>query len=123
MKSLLYVAAAFMIGASIYGFVDYSRASRHREFGALYQDNEIKDPAAKDKTDAGITPVITKEEQPGPVKKEFDKKDTRAEGTNLAEKLVKKIRKKKSLSYKSFSRAPLKEEVIVITAKEQGKEQ
>ena len=32
MKSILYVGATLMIGASIYGFVDYKKTSRNNEF-------------------------------------------------------------------------------------------
>ena len=42
MKSVLYVAATLMIGAGIYGFVDYNKTSRHKEFKTMYDENDLK---------------------------------------------------------------------------------
>jgi hypothetical protein len=36
MKSILYVGATLMIGASIYGFVDYKQTSQKKEFKEQY---------------------------------------------------------------------------------------
>jgi hypothetical protein len=51
MKSILYVGATLMIGASIYGFVDYNKTSRSKEFRDMYKpDNpvSVKEPAASE---------------------------------------------------------------------------
>ena len=44
MKSILYVGATLMIGASIYGFIDYQKTSRKKEFTNMYKDKEVNKP-------------------------------------------------------------------------------
>jgi hypothetical protein len=46
MKSILYVGATLMIGASIYGFVDYKQTSQEKEFSNMYVEEEekVKEP-------------------------------------------------------------------------------
>ena len=44
MKSILYVGATLMIGASIYGFVDYKKTSHSKEFTGMYSAEKIKEP-------------------------------------------------------------------------------
>ena len=51
MKSILYAGAALMIGASIYGFVDYSQASNKKEFNDMYTVEKEKPAVATLKTD------------------------------------------------------------------------
>jgi hypothetical protein len=116
MKSLLYVAAALMIGASIYGFVDYSKANHHKEFEAMYDDKETKDPVkAEEGTGiSGIITVVNKKNEAAVIKKELGKEETGAGATNLLQRLGRKIKKKRSVDYKSFSRAPLREEVVIL---------
>ena len=60
MKSILYVGATLMIGASIYGFVDYKNTSHKKEFTTMYEDKKEKEPVviADNKT---TEPVVTKE--------------------------------------------------------------
>ena len=61
MKTILYVGAALMIGASIYGFVDYKKTSRQKEFKKMYDSQETVSPIVdKEKT------VVLKDQ---PVKK------------------------------------------------------
>ena len=38
MKSILYVGATLMIGASIYGFVEYKQTSQKKEFTSMYAE-------------------------------------------------------------------------------------
>lgn len=107
MKSVLYVAAFLMIGASIYGFVDYSKTSRHKEFKTMYDENEVTQPAVPEekKLISTVPETVSKKEQP----------EVKTETT--ANKPVKKIKKKKrTIDLESFSRAPLREkkEVIII---------
>lgn len=40
MKSIFYVGAALMLGASVYGFVDYRNAKSQKEFKELYKPDE-----------------------------------------------------------------------------------
>jgi hypothetical protein len=111
MKPLLYFAASLMIGASIYGFVDYSDARQSREFKAMYHEEEDPDAVEIKKIESteterslvrkeGITskvePALKEEIVPAVLKK--------------AKKASKKINRKKKINYKSFSRAPLREE-------------
>ena len=66
MKSILYVGATLMIGASIYGFVDYKNTSHKEEFTGMYQEEKIAVPEVitEKKTDAIVTEkndvVVTK---------------------------------------------------------------
>ena len=54
MKSILYVGAALMIGASIYGFIDYKKASHKEEFTAMYDEKKsvtpVPEPVKKTET-------------------------------------------------------------------------
>ena len=43
MKKMLFAGAVLMIGASIYGFVDYKKASQKNEFKNLYAEKQ-KEP-------------------------------------------------------------------------------
>jgi hypothetical protein len=97
-----------MIGASIYGFVDYKQSSNKKEFTNMYEEEKVKEPElANDK----------KVEDPA----------TKKEGTTLTEKKeiikmepVKKIvskrktaaKKNKYFNRKMFSRGALDERYI-----------
>ncbi len=110
MKSVLYVAAAFMIGASIYGFVDYSKTSRHKEFKTMYDEPEVKQP------------VVTEEKkQTEIIQPEISVKNGQSpEMTGQPVKTIAKTTKKKrKIDYESFSRAPLREkrEAVIIDEK------
>ncbi len=87
MKKMLYAGAALMIGASVYGFVDYKRTSQKKEFKSMYVEDK-KDPAPvvvdKDavvieKTDLNKTVKTVKEEKKvnNQVKDEVKKSGTR----------------------------------------------
>ena len=137
MKSILYVGATLMIGASIYGFVDYKKTSHRKEFTGMYESKEIKEPVK-----AVETPLPLKQtEEPAkktkklrssktfvdePVTKKSSVEITAAEkiesepatisnaelrNNDAAEKFKKA--KKRKLNSKLFSRAPLRDEVIV----------
>ncbi|MGZ8508845.1 MAG: hypothetical protein ACXWWA_00660, partial [Chitinophagaceae bacterium] len=60
MKPILYVGAALMISASIYGFVDY-KANRNKEFKNMYAGEKVSQPVAiPEKEDAipGMEPMV-----------------------------------------------------------------
>jgi hypothetical protein len=115
MKSILYAGAALMIGASIYGFVDYKQSSRKKEFKKMYLDENVK-----------TTDVITKTETKGDEKNVVEVNSypenekvittdpseiTNKTGTPSNEnKVYKKAKKKKKINTRFFSRAPLREE-------------
>ena len=111
MKSVLYVASALMIGASIYGFVDYSKIGHQSEFEAMYNENETAEPViAEEKTEADIVPVVSIDKtdvtEKEPAKEEIQPV------VSEQKKQGKKIKKKKRVNYESFSRAPLREEIL-----------
>ena len=65
MKTILYVGATLMIGASIYGFVDYKKTSRSKEFKKMYDSKEITESViTNDKTkEVVIKPEIKNNEK------------------------------------------------------------
>lgn len=105
MKPLLYIGAALMFGAGIYGFVDYK--SHSKELQSLYrkeQKKEVKEPIPARVDPAGaISAAVATEKKETVV---VDKKKVA-----VRKQVVKK--KHKKLSRKQFSRAPLVEEVEV----------
>jgi len=95
-----------MIGASIYGFIDYSKTSHRKEFKTMYDEPVIKEPTPVE--EKKLTPVVapettTRKELPAPIKENIKKP-------------FKKIKKKRSINLKDFSRAPLKDrrEIIIL---------
>lgn len=142
MKSMLYIGAVLMIGASIYGFVDYKKTSRSKEFKSLYHE-EKKGPVLSKKVELS---TLTKEDAPAEIKdiennpslknqvskKELAKektaesiktKDENETGENRSDNVFEsqKVKKSKKLNYKLFSRAPLREyseEVVLPELKE-----
>jgi hypothetical protein len=115
MKSILYVAAVVMIGASVYGFIDYSKTSRHKEFKTMYDEPRATEP------------VVAKENKSNVIAPETaSKKDPDTTATEQPVTPVKKIKKKRTLNLASFSRAPLREkrETVILETKEvKAKEQ
>jgi len=104
MKSILYVAALLMIGASIYGFVDYSKTSRHKEFKSMYDENEVRQPVVTNEKQAdGIRPDVI-----------VNKATSETKPDQPVKQAVKKKKKKRTVFVESFSRAPLKEKEVVI---------
>jgi hypothetical protein len=75
MKSILYVGATLMIGASIYGFVDYKKSSSDREFTRMYESKESVDPDVSDKkaTNPELKKEVIAEKKIIPAKKKHSK--------------------------------------------------
>jgi hypothetical protein len=142
MKSILYVGATLMIGASIYGFVDYKQTSRKKEFTSMYEENKkapvvsddvkvtepvnTKDVVASDKepvvkkqvlgnkeeaTIAVVKPIAEEERIAAKETKEIGK-TTVAIKASKESSVAKKVKKKKKLDHRIFSRAPLRDEEI-----------
>jgi hypothetical protein len=144
MKSILYVGATLMIGASIYGFVDYKKTKQAKEFTSMYEgekkkepvvlvDNKTTEPVVKKDQPVKERKVITKKQQASkeedipsikPIGDEeaISVKETREIGktevnvtvpadNNIEKKVVKKKRK---LSTKLFSRAPIREDEMEL---------
>jgi predicted phage gp36 major capsid-like protein len=108
MKSILYVGATLMIGASIYGFVDYKKTSHNKEFTKMYDNKEeaeknssLSKPAEK------LGNLDSKDEKNEAIESEVS---TSTSNENNTEKKYKGKRKK--LDYRLFSRAPLEEKYI-----------
>jgi hypothetical protein len=107
---MLYAGAALMIGASIYGFVDYRKTSHKKEFSGMYKENK---------------PV----EKTGPVKKEISadqtttnmeaKKDAVLKENGKAEEKTVLKKKKRNFRISEFSRAPLRDEEEKVILDEQ----
>lgn len=105
MKSILYVGATLMIGASIYGFVDYQKTSHKKEFNNMYSEQKVTEPVKTitekaTLSDTKTTAAVVKEEitaVTSSIKKE-------------AKKVTKK--KKRKLDSKLFSRGALDERYI-----------
>lgn len=98
MKPLLYAGALLMVGASIYGFVDYKKTSRDTRFKTLYQETKAAEPPL---------PVDEKKEIPEITVKEGVKEIRKSEQVSAStEKRIKQKRNKK-LNAKIYSRAAL----------------
>lgn len=110
MKSVLYVAAVLMIGASIYGFVDYSKTKGSKEFDTMYKEKEKTDLViVEERKPPSDVVAVSKKELPGSIKKNPEK----VVKEHTVKRPVSKLKKKRKINYKSFSRAPLREEEIV----------
>ena len=111
MKPLLYIGAALMVGAGIYGFVDYKAKSNSREMQSLYTKElkmEVKElPPATDKPETTtVEPVV-------PVR-EITAQDIKVEETKVPPPppIKKAVKNKKGKVYlKQFSRAALEEDM------------
>ena len=136
MKTILYVGATLMIGASIYGFVDYKKTSRSKEFTKMYDSKETEPVITNDKIKEVVTKPEIKKEKIEASKKGLTKKNEVVEEkttkiemkpmeTIIAEKVAtdrqlkensavsnEKPETKKRFSTKLFSRAPLEEKYI-----------
>lgn len=114
MKSILYIGATIMIGASIYGFVDYQKTSRNREFKKMYTDP------------VPVKPVITDNKTvTADVSTKADAETVVTTKTGEEKKAVAKVKKtkRKKISISDFSRAPIREEELVEPVKPEKKEQ
>ena len=109
MKSILYVGATLMIGASIYGFVDYNKTRNKKEFKKMYAEKEAIIPVVQDK----LPVVITEKIETPVVDKTADGKTTVSK-TTAAKKPVVKIKKQKKRKFNTrlFSRGALDEKYI-----------
>lgn len=108
MKPVLYVGAALMIGASIYGFVDYKKTTHTEGFRKMYEE--------KKESPVSTTPAI-EAKLVSPEKSAVKEKETQPAGKGkkaVSSALTKKVKAPKKLNYKEFSRAPLLEEPEVV---------
>ncbi|MBL7741190.1 MAG: hypothetical protein JNK14_18350 [Chitinophagaceae bacterium] len=114
MKSLLYAAVALMIGASIYGFVDYSKTKGQKEFTGMYDEKETTSPAVVEtKIPVEVVPVSSIDKPGTPGNDRTKEEKVKKEGS-IVKNLVNKFKKKRKVDFESFSRAPLREEQEVM---------
>jgi hypothetical protein len=105
MKAILYTGAALMIGASIYGFVDYKQTSRKKEFKTMYKEPVT---AAVEEPKTVTAPVVTTVAKAEPVSAAENKEIKKS--TAAVKK--KNVKKKRTFSTKLFSRGALDERYI-----------
>jgi hypothetical protein len=116
MKSILYVGATLMIGASIYGFVDYKNTSQQKEFSSMYDEEKKTSPVTEEKViSEPVDKKLIAEKKAGD-KHEIavtvkDTKESKPAVTKKSKPVVKKAKKKK-FDHRIFSRAPLRDEEI-----------
>lgn len=143
MKSILYAGAALMIGASIYGFVDYKQTHKKKEFKEMYAEKKKEAPVAvatpdepvtskeiavteKTKPVAGKKAVAVKAKEADPVqpiadadklvteKKVFGDEPAVTVEPSRESSALKTVKKKRKLKKELFSRAPLRDEEEVL---------
>jgi len=110
MKSILYIGATLMIGASIYGFVDYNKTRNKKEFKNLYAEKEVTQPVVVEKLSTFNTKNI---ETPVDNKKAADGNVT-ISNVLTEKKSVAKVykQKKRKSNTRLFSRGALDERYI-----------
>jgi len=97
-----------MIGASIYGFVDYKQTKDKKEFKKMYTESPAEEPTIIDEKES-VVATAGKEEM-----KVTDTKNTVASNTSEGKKktAVKTVRKKKKINSEMFSRGSMEERYI-----------
>ncbi|MES1197913.1 MAG: hypothetical protein ABUL41_01395 [Chitinophagaceae bacterium] len=109
MKSILFIGATLMIGATIYGFVDYKKTSHSKEFRNLYEKEKVNDPVviSEKSTNSLANKEAVAKEKATEEKREMDKKEEELNILPSDKKITPSRSHTKKLNYKSFSRAPL----------------
>jgi hypothetical protein len=113
-----------MIGASIYGFVDYKKTSHNQEFKSLYSEKKAveQDLVLENK----ITEPVTEKEEKKISGKTTDVKNTIVKNNSSKQKKsTGSIKKKRTFNSKMFSRGGLEDRFIApkeITKKVEVKE-
>ena len=88
MKTILYIGATLMIGASIYGFVDYKKTSLNKEFTKMYDSKKVTAPVV---TTDKIKKVVIKPETKTTEKMSVIKKQPVKKVEVIEEKTVTKM--------------------------------
>lgn len=142
MKSILYVGATLMIGASIYGFVDYKQTSSKKEFKKMYTEEKTTEPEVVTviEKNGAVNNDASVKEKNAIAKKQTNNKNQPDEEivsinpiadedvltttdpvtiekteVNIAPtKRNVKVRKARKFDSRLFSRAPLREEYVEI---------
>lgn len=106
MKSILYVGATLMIGASIYGFVDYKKSQDKAGFKNMY--TEVKKPVEEPAADVKEPAINSTADN----KTASGNTETKTAVTKTNKKAAKKIKKKRKVNVRLFSRGGLDDEYI-----------
>lgn len=119
MKSILYIGATLMVGACIYGFVDYKSTNRKEEFKSLYRDQEVvtkSSPAAEQIVEVKAVEKVNEKAMPaeGSGKSIYElAEEKKTVDTKKPTPTKRKVTRNKKLSIKKYSRAALVEEEIL----------
>jgi hypothetical protein len=111
MKTILYAGAALMIGASIYGFVDYKSTQNKKEFKEMYaepvQPTEEEVVAEEKQTDNKTVSFVSNAE----IKENNELKNETVvkKKSTILNKKYKKVKKQRRLAIKDFGRGALDE--------------
>ena len=120
MKSILYVGATLIIGAGIYGFVDYKQTHNKKEFKEMYENEKGIKPVEiiNDKKTSSFEKNVPGQKQPVSDKKMVPAETRMIEKTRITSQVSnnsgvgKKIKKKRKFSTKLFSRGALDERYV-----------
>jgi hypothetical protein len=111
MKSILYVGATLMVGASIYGFVDYKQTSQKKEFINMYTEEKMSEPELN--VEKEITSVVVEKKETALTNKTTEtKKLATKTAVSNKKKAGKAIKKRKTFNSKMFSRGGLDDRFI-----------
>lgn len=112
MKTMMYIGAALMVGASIYGYANYEKARKKKEFSEMY-----KEPAP-------VARMVSQPEAPVVEKKAEVSKTTKTAATKVNEPSKKstevkttterKVTKKRKIRREFFSRGGLDDRFIEV---------
>jgi hypothetical protein len=111
MKTILYASAALMIGASIYGFVDYKSTQNKKEFKEMYAEPaqlaEDEVVGEEKQTDNKTVSAVS---NAGIIGNKGVKNETvEKKKSNILNKKFKKLKKQRRLDVKDFGRGALDE--------------
>ena len=103
MKAILYTGAALMIGASVYGFVDYRQTQHKKEFINLYKATGSSEETAGNLAEKK-TAIISGNEKTA---------TTEREGLTKKAPVAAKKKKKRRVEVEFFSRGGLEDRPVV----------
>ena len=126
MKAILYVGGAFMVAASIYGFIDYKRTSHDKDFKNLY-DTRTEVSKTNETRDLNSVPeeagTLAKVKSEAPVvSNDTDAKNKELTPASTTDK--KPVAKnKRKITFKKYSRAALDEQYLKEEIKKEQKKE
>lgn len=105
MKSMLFVGATLMVGACIYGFVDFRKANQRAEFRSLYKKEEKKQDLRS--ADKRFSTVVVDEKHQ--TKQVTDEAKVEQVPTEELKDVKTTAAPRRRLSRKAFSRGEIRE--------------